>query len=73
VILVRVVVGYAVQKKATLTGAVEQISAKTFESRALTNVGLALRGVSRPGVTRTSPRPAMKGELQDPRRHLVNG
>jgi TonB-linked SusC/RagA family outer membrane protein len=53
-----VVVGYGKQKKATLTGAVEQISAKTFESRAITNVGLALQGVS-PAlvVTRTSPRP----------------
>jgi TonB-linked SusC/RagA family outer membrane protein len=57
-----VVVGYARQKKATLTGAVEQINAKTFESRAITNVGLALQGAS-PGlvVTRTSPRPGNEG------------
>jgi TonB-linked SusC/RagA family outer membrane protein len=53
-----VVVGYATQKKATLTGAVEQVTAKTFESRAVTNAGLALQGAT-PGlvVTRTSPRP----------------
>ena len=57
-----VVVGYAKQKKATLTGAVEQISAKTFENRAVTNVGLALQGVT-PGllVTRSSPRPGNEG------------
>ena len=57
-----VVVGYGSQKKATLTGAVEQITAKTFESRAVTNVGLALQGAS-PGlvVTRTSPRPGNEG------------
>jgi TonB-linked SusC/RagA family outer membrane protein len=53
-----VVVGYGKQKKTTLTGAVETISSKTFESRAITNVALALQGAS-PAlvVTRTSPRP----------------
>ncbi|WP_081154663.1 SusC/RagA family TonB-linked outer membrane protein [Niastella vici] len=53
-----IIVGYGKQKKATLTGAVEQVTSKTFESRAITNVGLALQGAS-PGlvVTRTSPRP----------------
>ncbi|MFC0772146.1 SusC/RagA family TonB-linked outer membrane protein [Terrimonas alba] len=57
-----VVVGYSKQKKATLTGAVEQITAKTFESRAITNIGLALQGAS-PGlvVTRSSPRPGNEG------------
>jgi len=57
-----VVVGYAKQKKATLTGAVEQISSKTFESRAVTNIGLALQGAT-PGllVTRSSPRPGNEG------------
>jgi TonB-linked SusC/RagA family outer membrane protein len=57
-----VVVGYGKQKKATLTGAVEQITSKTFESRAVTNVGLALQGAS-PGlvVTRSSPRPGNEG------------
>lgn len=39
-----VVVGYGRQKKATLTGAVEQVSSKALESRAITNVGLALQG-----------------------------
>ena len=53
-----VVVGYGTQKKATLTGAIEQVSSKALESRAITNVGLALQGQT-PGlvVTRTSPRP----------------
>ncbi|NIG55905.1 TonB-dependent receptor [Chitinophaga sp. Cy-1792] len=57
-----VVVGYAQQKKATLTGAVEQVTAKTFESRAVTNVALALQGQT-PGlvVTRSSPRPGNEG------------
>lgn len=57
-----VVVAYGVQKKVTVTGAVEQISSKTFESRAVTNVGLALQGQT-PGllVTRSSPRPGNEG------------
>lgn len=57
-----IVVGYGKQKKATLTGAVEQVTSKTFESRAVTNVALALQGVT-PGlvVTRSSPRPGNEG------------
>jgi TonB-linked SusC/RagA family outer membrane protein len=57
-----VVVGYGTQKKATLTGAVETISAKVFEDRAVTNVGLALQGQT-PGlvVTRSSARPGNEG------------
>ena len=57
-----VVVGYGRQKKATLTGSVETISSKTFENRAITNVGLALQGQT-PGllVTRSSPRPGNEG------------
>ena len=57
-----VVVGYGTQKKATLTGAVEQVSAKAFEDRAVTNVGLALQGQT-PGlvITRNSPRPGNEG------------
>ncbi|MEO6232399.1 MAG: SusC/RagA family TonB-linked outer membrane protein, partial [Ferruginibacter sp.] len=57
-----VVVGYGTQKKATLTGSVEQISSKTFENRAVTNIGLALQGAT-PGllVTRSSPRPGNEG------------
>jgi len=53
-----IVVGYGTQKKATLTGAVEQVSSKEFESRAVTNPALALQGET-PGlvVTRTSSRP----------------
>ncbi|WP_026713210.1 SusC/RagA family TonB-linked outer membrane protein [Flavobacterium daejeonense] len=57
-----VVVGYGTQKKTTLTGAVEVVSSKVFEDRAVTNVGLALQGQS-PGlvVTRTSSRPGSEG------------
>ncbi len=57
-----VVVGYGTQKRATLSGAVETISAKVFEDRAVTNVGLALQGQT-PGlvVTRNSARPGNEG------------
>ena len=54
----QVVVGYGTSKKATVTGALEPVSSKVFESRAVTNPALALQG-STPGlvVTRTSARP----------------
>ncbi|EKJ91529.1 TonB-dependent receptor P39 [Bacteroides finegoldii] len=57
-----VVVGYGTQKKATLTGAVESVSSKTLQSRAITNVGAALQGAT-PGlvVTRSSTRPGNEG------------
>jgi TonB-linked SusC/RagA family outer membrane protein len=57
-----VVVGYGSQKKATLTGAVDVVSNKALQDRAITNVGLALQGQT-PGlvVTRTSPRPGNEG------------
>ncbi|UGU18181.1 TonB-dependent receptor [Sinomicrobium kalidii] len=57
-----VVVGYGKQKKATLTGAVEQISSDVFEDRAVTNPALALQGQT-PGlvVTRSSSRPGNEG------------
>lgn len=57
-----VVVGYGTQKKATLTGAVDVVSNKALQDRAITNVGLALQGQT-PGlvVTRTSPRPGNEG------------
>lgn len=57
-----VVVGYGVQKKATLTGAVEQVQSQALENRAVTNVGLALQGQT-PGlvVTRSSSRPGNEG------------
>lgn len=53
-----VVVGYGTQKKATLTGSIEQVGSKALESRAVTNVGLALQGQT-PGlvVSRSSSRP----------------
>jgi TonB-linked SusC/RagA family outer membrane protein len=57
-----VVTGYGTQKKATLTGALEQVSSKAFESRAITNPALALQGET-PGlvVTRNSSRPGNEG------------
>lgn len=57
-----VVVGYGTQKKATLTGAVESVSSQVLESRAVTNVGVALQGAT-PGlvVTRSSSRPGNEG------------
>ena len=57
-----VVVGYGTQKKATLTGSIEQVSSKALESRPVSNLGLALQGQT-PGltVTRTSPRPGNEG------------
>ncbi len=53
-----VAVGYGVQKKSTLTGAVETVKADVFEDRAVTSPALALQG-QRPGlvVTRSSSRP----------------
>lgn len=54
----QVVVGYGTSKKATVTGALEPVANKTFDSRAVTNPALALQGTT-PGlvVTRTSSRP----------------
>lgn len=39
-----VVVGYGSQKKANLTGAVDQVSSKVFENRSVSNVTQALQG-----------------------------
>lgn len=57
-----VAVGYGSQKKATMTGSVEQVKAEALESRAITNVALALQGQT-PGlvVTRSTPRPGNEG------------
>jgi TonB-linked SusC/RagA family outer membrane protein len=44
-----VVVGYGVQKKANLSGAVSTIAAKTIENRPVTNANLALQGLA-PGM-----------------------
>lgn len=41
-----VVVGYGVQKKVNLAGAVESVSSKTLENRATNNLGLALQGIA---------------------------
>ena len=54
----QVVVGYGTSKKATVTGALEPVANKTFDSRAVSNPALALQGTT-PGlvITRTSSRP----------------
>ncbi|WP_205508885.1 TonB-dependent receptor [Longitalea arenae] len=54
----QVVVGYGTSKKATVTGALEPVNNRIFDSRAVTNPALALQG-STPGlvITRTSSRP----------------
>ncbi|MCG1037460.1 SusC/RagA family TonB-linked outer membrane protein [Polaribacter sargassicola] len=57
-----VVVGYGTAKKETLTGSVEQVSAKAFEDLAVGSPALALQGRS-PGlvITRSSSRPGNEG------------
>ncbi len=40
-----VVVGYGVQKKANLTGSVDQVTSDVFENRTMTNVSQGLKGV----------------------------
>jgi len=40
-----VVVGYGTQKKANLTGAVDQVTGEVFDNRAITNVTQGLKGV----------------------------
>ena len=40
-----VVVGYAVQKKVNLSGAVDAVSSKTLENRPIINAGQGLQGV----------------------------
>lgn len=40
-----VVVGYGTQKKANLTGAVDQVTSEVFENRTMTNVSQGLKGV----------------------------
>jgi len=57
-----VVVGYGTQKKATLTGSVEQVKGDVLIKKATTNVANALQGEV-PGlvITRTSSRPGNEG------------
>lgn len=57
-----VVVGYARQKKATLTGAVSAISAETLNKRSVASLSTALQGTM-PGVTvqQTSGQPGADG------------
>jgi len=40
-----VVVGYSTQKKANLTGAVDQVTSEVFENRSMTNLSQGLKGV----------------------------
>jgi TonB-linked SusC/RagA family outer membrane protein len=40
-----VVVGYGVQKKANLTGAVDMVTSEVFENRSMTNINQGLQGV----------------------------
>lgn len=40
-----VAVGYGVQKKANLTGSVDQVTSEVFENRSITNVSQGLKGV----------------------------
>ena len=40
-----VIVGYGVQKKANLTGAVDQVNSEAFENRSMTNLTQGLKGV----------------------------
>lgn len=49
-----VVVGYATQKKANLTGAVSSVSAKQLENRPMTNIGQGIQGLV-PNVNITMP------------------
>lgn len=60
-----VVVGCGVQKKTTLTGAIDQVGSEVLESRAITNVGLGFAGIRTPGltVTRSSSRPGNEGVI----------
>lgn len=58
-----VVVGYGVQKKANLTGAVSSINAEALESRSVSSVSAAMAGTM-PGVTaiQSSGAPGYKPE-----------
>lgn len=49
-----VVVGYGVQKRANLTGAVSTVDAEVLEARPITDVGRGLQGTA-PGLTITAP------------------
>jgi hypothetical protein len=64
-----VVVGYGTQKKANLTGAVDQVTSEVFENRTMTNVTQGLKGVI-PNLNITlldgrpnTPRHTRSGEL----------
>ena len=57
-----VVVGYGTQKKENLTGAVSTVSSKEIENRPVSNLAMALQGLS-PGlsITRTTGQPGDEG------------
>jgi TonB-linked SusC/RagA family outer membrane protein len=71
-----VVVGYGMQKKASLTSAISQIRGEeAFKDRGINNVSVALQGVA-PGlvVTRSSTRPGSEGAAMKIRGDIsVNG
>lgn len=59
-----VVVGYGVQKKVNLTGAVEQITAKELESRPISNVSQALQGkMPNVNITFSGGEPGLGGSI----------
>lgn len=67
-----VVVGYGVQKKANLTGAVATVSQKELKDRPVSNVGRALQGViPNLNVTLSSGQPGAGATLQHPRYDLA--
>lgn len=58
-----VVVGYGVQKKVNLTGAVDQVTSKVFENRAVPNVTQALQGtIPNLNISLTDGKPSTTAE-----------
>lgn len=69
-----VVVGYGVQKKVNLTGAVSQIQAKDLENRPLNNMSQILQGlVPNLNVTFSTGRPGQGGDLNVRGETSING
>lgn len=69
-----VVVGYATQRKANLTGATDKVGAKEFESRPINNIGSALQGlIANLNITTSDGRPNTASALNIRGRVSVNG
>lgn len=66
-----VVVGYGVQKKVNLTGAVAAVDSKSLQNRPVTNVSNAIQGLL-PGVTVISGRGSREVIIQ-PYGYVVSG